>query len=183
MRNFNEEAVKCKPNMVYIKIDQSTLRDIDAWAKKVIERKKKEGHHIIDDGQEYKRFFTGMMGECAMEKLFDVKFIDWSIGESSYYNTADLSHLGLNVGIKTVEMGKFPVIHKRVLRPELINIRRTEDTVILCGFASVRVLEKYQDDSLILSPKLRQRGTKTGFYGFEELLKVETLNDVKRYMK
>jgi hypothetical protein len=182
MRNFNEEVVKCKPNMVYIKLEKETLAKIDCWVKKVIEIKKKEGHHIIDDGQEYKRFFTGMMGECAMEKLFGVRFIDWSVGDSSDYNSADLRSLGLNVGIKTVELGKFPVVHKRVYRPELINIRRTEDTIILCGFATVDVLEKYQDDSLILSPKLRQRGTKSGFYGFEHLLKVETLNDINIYL-
>lgn len=105
-----------------------------------------------------------------------------SIGYSNDYNTADLRLLGYNVGIKTVELNKFPIIHKVAHRPELINIKRTEDTIILCGLATIDVLNNYQDDDLILSPALRRRGTKTGFYGFEHLLKIETLSDIDKVL-
>ena len=182
MRNFVDEVVKCKPNMVYIDLTKRDLQQIDDFVRAVIERKAGEAHHIIDHGQEYKRFFTGMMGERALEILFGVKFIDWSIGYSNDYNTAYLRLLGHDVGIKTVELHKFPIIHKVAHRPELINIRRTEDTVILCGLATIDVLNKYQDDDLILSPALRRRGTKTGFYGFERLQKVENLSDIERIL-
>lgn len=183
MRNFVDEVVKCKPNMVYINLERKDLQKIDDFVRAVIERKSGEAHHIIDHGQEYKRFFTGMMGERAMEILFGVSFIDWSIGYSNDYNTADLRLLGYNVGIKTVELHKFPIIHKVAHRPELINIRRTEDTIILCGLATVDVLNEYQDDDLILSPALRRRGTKTGFYGFDKLQKVKTLSDIDHILK
>ena len=106
------------------------------------------------------------------------KNANWYIGYSNDYNTADLRLLGYDVGIKTVELHKFPIIHKVAHRPELINIRRTEDTIILCGLATIDVLNEYQDDDLILSPALRRRGTKTGFYGFEQLRKIETLKDI-----
>lgn len=182
MRNFVDEVVKCKPNMVYIKLTQQDLSQIDDFVRAVIERKAAEAHHLIDHGQEYKRFFTGMMGERAMEILFGTSFIDWSIGYSNDYNTADLRLLGYNVGIKTVELNKFPIIHKVAHRPELINIKRTEDTIILCGLATIDVLNNYQDDDLILSPALRRRGTKTGFYGFEHLLKIETLSDIDKVL-
>lgn len=181
MRNFIEEVVKCKPNMVYIELSDADLQRIDAFTSAVIARKVSESHHLIDHGQEYKRFHTGMMGECAIEKLFGVSFIDWSIGNSNTYNIADLNSLGINVGIKTVEMNKFPIIHKVAHRPELICIKRTEKTIILCGLATVDVLTKYQDDNLILSPALRRRGTKTGFYGFEHLLPIKTIDDVRKY--
>lgn len=179
MRDYVSDVVKCKSNMVYIELDEKELAKIDAFVTQVVKAKENEAHHIIDSGQEYKRFHTGLMGECAIEKLFGIHFIDWSIGNSNYYNTADMKSVGMNVGIKTVELNKYPIIHKVAHRPELICIKRTEKTIILCGFASENVLNTYQDDSLILSPRLKSRGTKTGFYGFEHLIKVTNLNDLK----
>lgn len=180
MRDFVTEVVKCKSNMIYIELGQETLTKINQFVQQVIRVKESESHHLIDSGQEYKRFSTGLMGECAIEKFFGVDFIDWSIGNSNTYNIADLTALGVNVGIKTVEMGKFPIIHKIAHRPELICIKRNETTIILCGLATIDVLNDSQDDNLILSPNLRRRGTKTGFYGFDRLIKVESLDDVIR---
>lgn len=182
MRNYNDEVLKCKDNMIYIDLDDATLCKIDDFVRRVIAVKVSEQHHRVDFGQEYKRFHTGMMGECAIEQLFGIRFIDWSIGNSNTYNVADLKALGLNVGIKTVEVGKFPIIHKVAHRPELICIKRTEKRVILCGLATISVLNSCQDDSLVLSQALRQRGTKTGFYGFDKLLKVCSLSDVEKYI-
>lgn len=176
---FVNDVLGCKDNMVYISLTDQELDTIDIFVHKVIERKKSEGHHQIDGSQEYKRFFTGTMGEFAIEKFFNVKFIDWSIGNSDDYNRADLLSIGLNVGIKTVEMFKHPIVHKTPHRPELINIRRNRNTIILCGLATIPVLQKYQDDSLILSPLLKSRGTKTGFYGFDHLIKINSLNELK----
>ena len=180
MRNFTEEVVKCKSNMVYIELSNDDLQQIDEFVKAVIAKKASENHHIIDHGQEYKRFHTGMMGERAIEKLFGVSFIDWSVGNSNTYNIADLNSLGINVGIKTVELNKFPIIHKVPHRPEMICIKRSENTVILCGLATIDVLKTYQDDDLILSPALRSRGTKTAFYGFEHLIPIRSINDLPK---
>ena len=183
MRHFVNTVVKCKPNMIYVKLSPEILKKIDNFVREVIKAKEIEQHHVVDNSQEYKRFFTGMMGECAVEQLFGVQFVDWTIGDSSYYNSADLRALNINVGIKTVEMYKFPIIHKRSEKPEIICIKRTDDTVIICGLATCDVLNTYQDDSLVLSPKLRARGTKTGFYGFEHLKPITSLEDLKPYQK
>lgn len=179
-KRFVQDVLGCKNNMHYITLTEEELSKIDCFVRKVIEKKCSEGHHIIDGGQEYKRFFTGTMGEVAIEKFFNVRFIDWSIGDSNDYNKADLLTIGLNVGIKTVEMYKHPIVHKVPHRPELINIRRNRNTIILCGLATVPVLRQYQDDSLILSPALRNRGTKSGFYGFDHLIKVDSFIELKK---
>ena len=181
-RKFINTVVLCKPNMIYVDIDNNTLNRIDVFAKEVIKKKSEEKHHKIDNASEYTRFFTGMIGECAVERAFHCQFVDWSIGESTLYHKADLQVLGIRVGIKTVEMYKFPIIFKQEKYPELICIRRNVNTVILCGLASVPVLRKYQDDNLVISDNLRMRGTKTGFYGFNHLIKVSSLEDVKRWV-
>ena len=79
MRNFVDEVVKCKQNMIYIKLSDEDLKRIHQFTTAVIEKKARESHHLIDHGQEFKRFFTGTMGERAIEKLLGVSFIDWSI--------------------------------------------------------------------------------------------------------
>lgn len=95
MRNYIEEVMKCEPNMIYIDLDETTLSRIDNFVRSVIAAKQYEQRHKIDSGQEYKRFHTGLMGECAIEKLFGVRFIDWSVGNSNTYNVADLKALGI----------------------------------------------------------------------------------------
>jgi hypothetical protein len=55
--------------------------------------------------------------------------------------------------------------------------------VYICGVATVDVLNKYQSIELIKNSKLKARGTKTGFYGFNKLKKFSTLEDLKTITK
>ena len=174
---------KHKDHLITITIDDETVEKIKELAKKVIQAKKTEEHHQIDPNQEFKRFYTGFLGEAAVEKLLNAHIIDWSVGDSKKYNKADLEPLGLNIGVKTVEYGNFPVIHKQPLRPEIITICKSKREVIICGFASRDTLREYQSDSLIKSPNLRRRGTKTGFYGFRNLKQFQSVDDLKKLVE
>lgn len=154
---------------------------LDDFVKSVMTKKKEEKHHIQDPYNEAKRWRTGMGGELALEIFIDKKFADLTIGNSKDYHVPDLSALGLKVGIKTVELGKYPVIFKRSEKPEIIILKLDSIRYCILGLATVDVLNKFQDDDEILSPSLRARGTKTGFVGlhslkrfknYEELLKL-----------
>lgn len=137
----------------------------------VINKKQLEPHHQIDKNKEFNRFYTGFLGEAAIEALLHTdKIIDWSCGNSNDYNVPDLLKIGINAGIKTADIYNFPVIFKKNTYPQIINIRYGYNTVFICGLATTNVLNTYQNDDLILSPFLRKRGTKTGFYGFDQLL-------------
>ena len=146
------------------------------WAEKMIEVKSKEAHWKEDKWNARKRLMTGILGEMAVEKYLGKEFIDWSIGSSAKYNHPDLSALDKNVGIKTVTHGSFPVIPIKNYYPQIIVLFRPTDLGCwICGLAEVDVLNKYQSMDLILSPALKKRNVKTGFYGFEHL------KDVKLY--
>ncbi|MGO4961401.1 hypothetical protein ACTQ5X_06620 [Jeotgalibaca porci] len=162
-----------------VKISLEKAVKIQNLAQHIIEAKKKESHHIVDNGSEFTRFYTGLLGEAAMEEYLGIDIIDYSVGSSNDYNYADLSKVGLNVGIKTVEFGKFPIIHKNSVRPELINVKINNYTVVFFGYASIHTLNNYQNSDLILSSNLRRRGTKSAFYGFDKLEKVENLEQLK----
>jgi hypothetical protein len=119
-----------------------------------------------------KRFSNGMLGEMAVEKFLGIQFIDWTIGDLEKYQVPDMLNLGFDVGIKTVEHGKFPIILKDNTYAQIINIYRPIDkTCFVCGLATKEVLNTYQCEDLIIAPSLKVKGVKSGFYGFEQLVK------------
>jgi hypothetical protein len=151
---------------------------LDEFIKNIVAKKMAEAHHKIDSGNEAYRWRTGMGGELALEQLLGKPFVDLSIGVSDDYHVPDLSKLGLDVGIKSVERGKYPVIFKRSEKPEIVILRLADDTFSVLGLALVEDLNKYQDDSQILSPALRARGTKTAFTGLHKLKGFNNLDEL-----
>ena len=119
----------------------------------------------------------------SLERDRGIPIINWTIGYSGLYHIPDIP--GYRVGIKTVERDKFPIIFKDNSYPQIICIKSTKynNLIFVCGLATSNVLNNYQDDDLILDPNLRARGTKTGFYGFEQLVPIKSLNDLSTYKK
>lgn len=182
MFTYEEFVIPHRKKFKMIMISEKEEKKIENFAHAVVGEKKKESHHRADPHKRVKRFTTGMMGEVAIEKYINQRFVDWDIGNSNEFNVSDLKKIGLNVGIKTVETGKFPIIHKKSYRPEIIVIKGTKNRMVVCGLATKEVLNTYQSDELILDPKLRARGTKTGFYGFSHLKPFYTLEELKELL-
>jgi hypothetical protein len=181
--NYETHIKPFADNFVRIKISEDNYIKADGFAKKMIAAKSKEEHHKIDNDSVYKRFLTGTLGELALEQFFGVKGImNWEIGESLKYHSPDLRDIGLKIGIKSVSYGLFPITFIKSYYPEIINIVY-KDYVYICGVATVDVLNKYQSIELIKNSKLKARGTKTGFYGFNKLKKFSTLEDLKTITK
>jgi hypothetical protein len=143
-------------------------------------KKKSESHHIVDSFNEAKRWRTGTGGELALGQYIGKEFVDLSIGDSNDYHVPDLSSIGLNIGIKTVELGKYPIIFKQSEKPEIIIIRLDDEKFCILGVASPEDLNKYQSDDEILSPSLKARGTKTAFTG---LYKVKPFSNYEELIK
>jgi hypothetical protein len=181
MITYQEYVEPYLNNFKQVFIEEEQLNRIQDFVVKLIDKKNTEQHHQIDNNQEKKRWTTGFCGEAALEKYLGVKYIDYSIGDSSEYHIADLSKIGLRIGVKTVEYGKFPIIFKNSFKSEVIILKRTDIEYLVCGIATKEILNRYQSDSLILSPALRARGTKTGFYGFQHLAMFHSVQELKNY--
>ena len=164
-----------------VAIDPDYVKKIHNFVTSLVIAKSQEQHHKIDSYNETKRFTTGFMGEAALESLLGIDIIDFSIGSSNLYHVPDIP--GYKVGIKTVEYGKFPIIFKNNYYPQIICIKSQEymNMVYICGLATKEVLNKYQSDELIIDPHLRSRNTKTGFYGFDQLIPIYSLADLALY--
>jgi hypothetical protein len=160
------------------------IKRIDHFIKDIKLIKPSENHHKSDNSSLYQRFFTGTLGELALEKFLGVDgIVNWDVGDSKDFHKSDLKRIGLSVGIKTVRYGQFPVIFKKNYNHEIIMIRWQSRYVYVCGLAKKEILNKYQSDDLIVDPKLKERGTKTGFYGFEHLLPIGNLDNLKQISK
>lgn len=181
MKTYDKYVIPYSKNFIKIYIDDKKIKEIETFVEKLILEKRNELHHKIDCFNERKRFVTGFMGEAAMEILLKVEIIDYSIGNSIIYHSSDLKQCGYDVGIKTVEYGKFPVIFKKPERSEIFLIKKGKNDLYVCGLATVELLKIFQDDELILSPLLKKRGTKTCYYNFKDLLRVKSINDLSNY--
>jgi hypothetical protein len=166
--NFEKYVNPHIDKFIKISFSDKELVQLNTFVDGIIKEKIKEKHYQVDDGSLRKRFYTGFLGEMAVSLIFEKNTVDWAIGNSKIFNKADLSSLGKDIGIKTVEWGKFPIIHKNPKRPEIINIR-DGNSIYVCGIASVENMKNNSTDDLILSDQLRQRNVKTGFYGFDDL--------------
>lgn len=181
VRNYEKDVVRFQKNYKGIIIPTEKIERINNFAEQLVKQKQNESHHLTDNGQEFKRKVTGLMGEAALEILLGIEIIDWTLGDSNSYHNPDIP--GYNVGIKTVERNKYPVIFKKNRYPQIICVKsnKQKNVVFVCGLATAEVLNSYQDIDLLLSPKLKARGTKTGFYGFEHLTPITSLEDLKQY--
>ena len=175
---YEDLVARYSGNFIPVIIPQDTIKRIEWLAGEIIKRKKEEEHHIIDNEKEFKRFVTGLMGEVAVEILLGINIVDWSVGDSKDYDYPDIK--GFNIGIKTAERNKFPIIFKKNYYSQIICVRsdKRDDAVFVCGLATPEILNRYQSESLVLSQGLRERGTKTGFYGFCKLKRIERIEDL-----
>jgi len=164
--NFDDIVNPLIDKFIVIQFFEDEIVHIRNFAKNIPQQKLKEKHYRIDDDSLEKRFFTGFLGELAVNLLLGNLSLDLTIGDSKDFNVPDLPKL--NIGIKTVEWGKFPIVSKNPRNSEIINIVKG-NTVFVCGIATVDNLKKNSSDDLVLSRKLVQRNVKTGFYGFNEL--------------
>ncbi len=180
MIDYNKYVTPYEHNFIPIEVPYADLDRLKRNMSKYVGYKVKE--YSCDGLNIRKRYFTGYLGELAVSHFLGEDFMDWTVGRSKSYVHADLSRIGLDIGIKTVEYGRFPVVHRCVERPEIINIKVGFNKVLICGLALEGVLRCYRDDDLILSPELRRKGTKTGFYGLHKLLPFRSVNDLYKIL-
>ncbi len=164
-----------------VTIERNQIDKLNEFLERLVKVKRTEFHHQVDGLSEFKRFYTGFLGELALEKFLNIKFVDWEIGDSSKFVVSDMKKVGLKIGIKTVNYGMFPVIFKTCYYPEIICVKMNDNEVQICGLATVNILHQYQSLEYIMDPRLRQKGSKTAFIGLDRLLTFSSISDLKTY--
>jgi len=160
------------------KVTLSENKDLQirSFVKKVIEKKQSEGGQYFNDSKSLaKRYYTGWGGECAVEKHIGKSFVDFTIGDSHNYYVPDLRPAGYEVGVKTVNMGDFPLLRKPSASssntPQVIVLRETPLDFYICGLANYDVVNDPSNFSqlLVRSGGVLEVGNKSAFYRFDLL--------------
>ena len=118
---YEDNILPYADNYILVVLDDSEIKRIEELANNVVSQKRYEIQHRYDYRKEYDRFFNGFLGEMAVEKLLGISVVDWTVGNSINYNVPDIKKY--NIGVKTVEKGKFPIIFKNNYYPQLICIK------------------------------------------------------------
>ncbi len=178
-------------NYKRIKLNKEGIEKINSFAGSHCDAKSRESQYKSDGKQMLKRFNTGRFCELACEQYLGIKIIDWTIGASARYNVPDIiindlrfKYGHLKCGIKGVGYNKgkskFPIISKNNTYPQIICVINEDrgNEVFICGVASPLVLNQFQNDYLVRSKECRDKGYKTGFYGFSELKQFNSVDDL-----
>lgn len=153
-------------------VEVSESEDLNELAEQIVNAKHYE--YIRDKRSLTKRILNGLYGELALEKYLGCKIIDWQVGDSSTFNHGDLKDL--DVGVKTVEYGKFPIIHLNPSRPEIILLKH-ELRFLICGLYTIDVMSRFHTRDFIIDPNVRE--TKTAFYGIPFYRSFKNLDQLK----
>lgn len=163
-------------------LDRKTLSDIETAAEVLAHFKLQSETAYKKDGASLKtRFKTGFKGEAAVEKLLGIKIMDLSTGVSINYDHPDIP--GYSIGVKTVRDGSFPIIQKNNEYAQIICIvdPNIDARVYVCGLATKDILNKFQSDLLVRDSNILEKGTKTGFFGFHTLVKINDAKDIEAF--
>ena len=166
-------------DIIYIEHDK--LQAIKELAQEIAKKKLTEAGHRYDNRKETTRNITGLMGEAAMEQVLGIDIIEWSVGDTIDYAHPDILRYG--VGVKTVQHGKHHVIAKRSWYPQILCTVMSDTQVQVNGLATPHMLNSFQDDRYILDPRLRAKGTKTCYTGYDKLINIRSRADLEKVLE
>jgi len=170
-----------------VHLSKEELKSLEDLALRIEKAKKAESGYINDGEGIYFRHVYGLYAERAVEKIFNINFIDYTVGHSSKYDHGDLTNADCpHVGVKGLlikkDEKKFHKVSRVAVKCEiLVFMEKTEDGGLICyipGLYTPDVLRKYNTrdgiDENITS-------TKGNFYGISEYKKINSYNDIKHY--
>jgi hypothetical protein len=180
--DYNTWVIPVLSNFSRIELSQEEIDLIDHTAHQIANAKRKEKGYLRDTDSLIKRYTTGLGGEMALGKFLGVSIVDTSVGASEDYNIGDLNKIGLDIGVKTVEYPKFPLVHTRPERCEIILIKhRNQHVYKICGLYTPETMILHSSRELVVDEKVRE--SKTAFYGIPFCKTFKTTEDLKTYCR
>lgn len=177
MREFVNEILSYREKFINVKIGYSDLNRIRLAVLKALNLKNiNELRDRFEGVAFYENFSNKILGICAIEKLFEIELIDWSNIQPKRF-IPKISLPEIDVDVVSCGNGKFPVINKINTKPAIITINMSDDYIWVCGLASAEVLNRFQNDKLVGG--VMNSNLKTAFVGFDELIQIKSVDDLK----
>ena len=167
-------------NFLRIDLTEEEVSLVHETAEKIANRKREEKGYLYDKDGLIKRWTTGLGGEVALGKHLGIEILDKRVGSSSEFDIGDLKKIGLDIGVKSVEYGKFPLVHVFPQRCEIVLLKHQEKfRYMICGLYTPEIMRLYSSRELVIDAKVRE--TKTAFYGVPFYKSFKTTEDLTKY--
>ena len=174
--------VAARGGIIDIPIDETLRNDSKEWAERVKEAKSLEDHHKKDGRSESKRWTTGDIVEKAVRIALGRPGLpeeSRTVGESPEFVGHDLLDLGTEVETKGSTWGLLPVVKKGEERAQIIGIlSEARDVVHVLGLALPCYLHTRSSRLLVKDQEMYK--SKGGFWGFEKLIPLPSLEELIR---
>jgi hypothetical protein len=167
-------------NFLRIDLTEEEISLVERTAEKIATKKREEKGYLYDNDGLFKRWTTGLGGEVALGKHLGLKILDDRVGPSNEFDIGDLKRIGLDIGVKSVEYGKFPLVHVFPKRCEIILLKhQSKFRYMLCGLYTPDIMSLYSSRELVVDDKVRE--SKTAFYGIPFYKSFKTVEDLNKY--
>jgi hypothetical protein len=130
------------------------------------------------EGERFHENFSGkILSAYSLGKYLNHDFIDLEGGNYNIRYKPSLDILGLELDINYTYYGNLHLVPKKPKRPEVIMIRKNEHEFLICGYASINTLKKYQQESK--NSLTSDLSGYAEFNGYNQLAYFETIEDLK----
>jgi len=166
-----------------IEVPKDDIEAINDFAKRMVPKLKQElKYRNLSDKTILKNVSHGKIAEVAVEKFTKTKFVNFKINEAYHGDEGDLYYYdNLKVGVKTAEFGNLPLVYRNdkggCKDPEIITIFERPNFVYICGYATIPMLNYYQDPKFSFGDAVYK---KAGFWGFHKLHNFTSMDDIKQ---
>jgi hypothetical protein len=174
-------------NFEVVVLSKEEAMSVEALALQIEEAKKSEVGYKNDGEGIYFRHLYGLYAEKAIEKKFDIKFIDYTVGNSAEYDHGDLKNVGCShVGVKGLVLNynnqNFHLITRVAIKCEiLVFLEKLPEGEIKCYIAGMYTPDVLREYNTREGVKEGISLTKGYFYGICKYKKINSYNHIKKY--
>lgn len=177
MKEFLDKVFRYKKNFSSIRIGYSDKSKIENVALKLLNVKDlNQLRDRFEGALFYKRFLRELSAEIAVERHLNKSFINWEAKSAIRDYPSMVEDKDLKIGITSFDFGEYPIlIDEAIDLPQIFTIFKGNDTILICGYASIETLRNYREEL----PQSVISMRKVSFTGFEHLETFETYNELK----
>lgn len=170
-----------------VHLSKEEMKPLEELSLRIEKVKQSESGYAKDGEGIYFRHIYGLYAERAVEKMFNINFIDYTVGHSSKYDHGDLKNAGCpHVGVKAVlikkDEKKYHIVMRAAIKCEiLVYVEKTEDGGVRCyvpGLYTPDILRKYTTRDGVPENIEDSKGY---FHGIHDSKKIVNYNYIKHY--
>lgn len=177
MKEFLKEILVHNSKFKQVKISSLTIKSIQEIAVELLNLKDLNQLRDKYEGAAFlKRLSKEIMSFVAIERILEIKLLNWELRKKTKDYPFEIEINDRKIGINIFEFGEYPVlIDETENRPMIFCYLKGQDTIVVCGYASIDVILNNKKE---ISNSTFVAGQKVQFTGFKDLKSINSVDDL-----